>query len=632
MSSSAFGFNAKAMCVSAVSIIGLSMFLPIPVNATPFIHTSSELNPAEDEPPPLGAVAKLTSEDAYKYFPQLRNGIPPHSADVVFKNGAICSMDSARRWFQALAVYKGKIAVLTSDSRIAAEIGPSTKVIDLNGRMILPGFHDTHVHLAEGGVELGQLSLEGCANLADAMKRLKDYSERNPDLKWILGGNWSLTLFPNANPKKETLDEIVKDRPVFLISNDGHSAWANSKAIQLSGVTAKTADPPLGRIERDAMTGEPSGAFREAAIDLIRRKSPRVSEAQMLEGTKNAIKYAHSFGITHVTEANAGEDILKAYKTLVDKGALNLKVRAAVETDPQGNEKQVNRALWLRKKYEGGRLRVGEAKFFADGVVETHTASLLTPYLDKKEETGISNWTDEKFAKLATAFEKAGFQIHIHAIGDRAVRQALNSIEAARKVHGDLDLRPHIAHLQLIDKADIPRFRQLGVTATFQALWAYRDVFVKDLTVPVLGEERTNSMYPINSLLRHGTVLSAGSDWTVSSLNPLDAIEVAVTRKGLADKPEDNKDEPLNLDERVNLMDFLAAYTIGGAYSDHSDKVSGSLEPGKAADLIVLDKNLFEVPNTDIHKVKVMQTMLDGVFVYDREMESNASKTNADGK
>jgi predicted amidohydrolase YtcJ len=592
---------SRFFALSASLIAGLTISASS-VLALPFVHTGA----AEAEP---------TTEDlAYK--------TPiPEAADIVFRNGAICTMDPARSWCQAVVIKRGRIVFVGSDEKVKPWIGSQTKTIDLNGRMILPSFHDTHVHLAEGGVELGQLSLEGCADIADAMKRLKNYAEKNPDQKWILGGNWALTLFPNANPKKETLDEVVKDRPVFLISNDGHSAWANSKAIELSGVTAKTADPPLGRIERDEKTGEPSGAFREAAMDLIRRKSPRVTDTQMLEGTKNAVKYANSFGITHVTEANAGEDILRTYRKLDDDNSLNLKVRASLETDPQGTEKQVNRARALRRKYSAGKLCVGEAKFFADGVVETHTASLLTPYLDKKEETGISNWTDEKFAKVATEFEKAGFQIHIHAIGDKAVRQALNSIEASRKANGDLDLRPHIAHLQLVDKADLPRFRKLGVTATFQALWAYRDVFVKDLTVPVLGEERTNSMYPINSLLKHGTVLSAGSDWTVSSLNPLDAIEVAVTRKGLADKAEDNKDEPLNLDERVNLMDFLAAYTCGGAYVDHSDAESGSLEVGKAADLIVLEKNLFDVPHTDIHKVKVMQTMLDGKFVYDRESE-----------
>lgn len=597
-----FGSNCSRFFALSTSLFAGLTISASSVLALPFVHTGA----AETEP---------TAEDlAYK--------TPiPEAADIVFRNGAICTMDPARSWCQAVVIKRGRIVFVGSDEKVKPWIGSQTKTIDLNGRMILPSFHDTHVHLAEGGVELGQLSLEGCADIADAMKRLKNYAEKNPDQKWILGGNWALTLFPNANPKKETLDEVVKDRPVFLISNDGHSAWANSKAIELSGVTAKTADPPLGRIERDEKTGEPSGAFREAAMDLIRRKSPRVTDAQMLEGTKNAVKYANSFGITHVTEANAGEDILKTYRKLDDDKSLNLNVRASLETDPQGTEKQVNRARALRRRYSAGKLCVGEAKFFADGVVETHTASLLTPYLDRKEETGISNWTDEKFAKVATEFEKAGFQIHIHAIGDKAVRQALNSIEASRKANGDLDLRPHIAHLQLVDKADLPRFRKLGVTATFQALWAYRDVFVKDLTVPVLGEERTNSMYPINSLLKHGTVLSAGSDWTVSSLNPLDAIEVAVTRKGLADKAEDNKDEPLNLDERVNLMDFLAAYTCGGAYVDHSDAESGSLEVGKAADLIVLEKNLFDVPNTDIHKVKVMQTMLDGKFVYDRESE-----------
>jgi len=487
--------------------------------------------------------------------------------------------------------------------------------------MILPSFHDNHVHLAEGGVELSQLNLEGAANVEEIKQRLKNYAQKNPDKKWILGGNWALTLFADANPKKEVLDAVVSDRPVFIISNDGHSAWANSRAIEIAGVTAKTADPPLGRIERDSSTGEPTGAFREAAMDLIRRKSPAVTAQEMLSGTRNAVKYANSFGITSVIEANTGEDILRAYKKLVEEKALTLRVRTALETDPQGGEKQVERAIKLRKKYSGGRLTVGAAKFFADGVVETHTAALLSPYLDKKNETGISNWTDEKFAKLATLFDEKGFQIHIHAIGDRAVRQALDSIEAARRANGDLDHRPHIAHLQLIDKNDLPRFRKLGVTATFQPLWAYRDVFVKELTVPVLGEERTNSMYPINSLLRNGCLLSAGSDWTVSSLNPLDAIEVAVTRKGLSDDASTMKDEPLNLDERVNLLDILAAYTCGGAFVDHTDRETGTLEVGKSADLVVLDKNLFEVRAEEIHKARVMQTLIEGEIVFDRERD-----------
>ena len=584
----------------------LNIIAPPATLAVPFVNT----NAPELQPPPDEYIFDVEKSGAAK------------RADIVFRNGAICTMAPSRKWCEALAVKNGRIVFVGSNEQSIGWGGANAKVIDLKGRMVLPGFHDTHVHLAEGGVELGQLSLEGVTDIKEIGPRVTEYIRKNPDKQWILGGNWALTLFPNANPRKEVLDEIVSDKPVFLISNDGHSAWANSKAIKLSGVTAKTPDPKLGRIERDPSTGEPSGAFREAACDLIRAKAPKVTKEQMLAGVIDAVKYANSFGITAVTEANAGEDILRAYKKLDTDGTLHLKVTAALETDPHGDDRQVKRAKSLSQKYMGKRIKPVAVKFFADGVVETHTASLLSPYLDKKGEAGISNWSDEKFARLAMLFDKEGFQVHIHAIGDKAVRQALNSIEAMRKENGDLDHRPYIAHLQLIDKADLPRFRQLGVTACFQALWAYRDVFVKDLTVPVLGEERTNSMYPINSLLRKGAVLSAGSDWTVSSLNPLDAIEVAVTRKGIFDKPEENKDEPLNLDERVNLMDFLAAYTCGGAYVDHSDRESGSLEVGKSADLIVLDRNLFEVPECEIHKAKVMQTLIDGEVVYDRERDS----------
>jgi predicted amidohydrolase YtcJ len=614
------GFKLKAFCVTTLWAISFYAFSKVPAGAVPFVNTNKpEIQLTEEEISILARSHCSASGLLGLVANDSQFGKP---ADLVLKNGAICTMDAARRWFQAMVIRDGRIVYLGSDASVRPWIKDTTKIIDLKGGMVLPGFHDTHVHLAEGGVELDQLSLEGASDIQEVEQKIKEYMQKNPKKEWILGGNWALTLFANANPKKELLDAIVKDKPVFLISNDGHSAWANSKAIKMAGVTNKTTDPKLGRIERDPVTGEPSGAFREAAVDLIRKKAPRVTDLQMLQGTRNAVKYANSFGITAIIEANTGEDILKAYKKLDKDGSLSLKVRAAVETDPEGRENQVDRAIALRQKYSGKRLHIGAAKFFADGVVETHTAALLSPYLDKKEETGISNWTDDKFASMATLFDSRGFQIHIHAIGDRAVRQALNTIEVVRKKNTIFDNRPHIAHLQLIDKADMPRFRKLGVTATFQPFWAYRDVFVKDLTVPVLGEERTNNMYPINSLLRQGAVLSAGSDWTVSSLNPLDAIEVAVTRKGLFDKPEVGKDEPLNLDERVNLMDILAAYTCGGAFVDHSDRETGSLEPGKAADLIVLDKNLFDIPNTDIHKVKVLQTMIDGEIVFDRERQT----------
>lgn len=575
--------------------------------AVPFVNTRATASKETD--------FKMPSEQKKS---KANTEILSAKADAIYFNGAVCTMDAARRWCDAVAINNGRLIFVGTNEGARSLQDSQTKLIDLKGKMILPGFHDTHVHLAEGGVELGQLSLEGATSVSEVQKRLKEYVEKNPEKDWILGGNWALTLFPEANPKKEILDEIVRDKPVFLISNDGHSAWANSKAMQLSGIGAKTADPERGRIERNS-AGEPTGAFREAAIDLIRAKAPKVSAEEMLAGTINAIKYANSFGITAVTEANAGEDTLTAYQKLEQSGKLNLKVRTALETDPKAGDSQVQAAQAVRSKYDGQRLKVAAVKFFADGVMETHTASLLSPYTDKQELTGISNWSDEKFARLATLFDRAGFQIHVHAIGDKAVRQALNSLETSLKENGNLGHRHHIAHLQLVAPSDIPRFRKLGVSATFQPLWAYRDAFVNELTVPVIGEERTNRMYAINSFLRQGTVLSAGSDWTVSSLNPLDAIEVAVTRKGLSEQPEENKDLPLNLDERVNLLDILAAYTSGGAYVDHSDDQTGSLEVGKCADFIILEKNLFDLPASEIHKVRVLQTLIDGKVVFDRE-------------
>jgi predicted amidohydrolase YtcJ len=403
----------------------------------------------------------------------------------------------------------------------------------------------------------------------------------------------------------------VPEIPVFLEAADGHSAWVNSKALALAGIDRNTKDPARGRIERDK-NGEPTGTLREAAISLVARYIPAPTESDYVEGLRRALKLANSFGITSVQDASASIEELNAYKTLDQKGALTVRVVAATKIDPDKAETQIPELIKRRALFNTARLNATAAKIFADGVIESHTAFLLEPYVDQPKNRGPANYRSEKLTKLITALDRAGFQVHVHAIGDGAVRMALDAFEEAQKSNGRGDLRHHIAHLELISPSDIPRFAKLGVIANFQPLWAYADSYITDLTEPILGPERSRRLYPIGSVVRTGAVIVGGSDWSVTSLNPLEAIQIGVTRYGL----NDAKRVSWLPDERAGLASMIAAYTINGAYLAHREKQTGSIEVGKTADLVVLSDNLFTIPEYSIHKVKVLLTLLDGKEVF----------------
>lgn len=541
----------------------------------------------------------------------------PRAADLVVTGGDVYTVDEKNAWARALAVTDGKISYVGDEEGVKSFIGADTKQINLDGGLLLPGFHDCHVHLVEGGVEQSQLNLDGAWTVPEIEERIREYARTHPQLTWLIGANWALPTFPDANPSKELLDRLVPDRPVYLISQDGHSGWANSAALEKAGINAQTKDPDKGRIERDPKTGEPTGTLRESAMELVEDIMPKPTEAEFIEGARRAQEMANSFGITSVQDACAEEETLKAYCALEKKGQLTLKVVAAMCTERDKGGEQVKELETFREKYSAGKVRAAAAKIFADGVVEAHTAALLEPYSDSKTgDRGELNVEPDKLSSLIDELNAKNFQIHIHAIGDRAVQTALDALESVKKKQGGFTGRPHMAHLQLIAPDDLPRFKDLGVTANFQSYWAFRDKYVEQLTVPHLGEERTARSYPICSVLKAGGRVAAGSDWTVSTLNPLDAMQIAVTRTN----PDDPKAQPLNASERVDLKDIIAAYTINGAYVNGQEKETGSLEVGKAADLVFIDKNLFKVAATDIAKCKVKMTMLDGKVVFERTL------------
>ncbi len=536
-------------------------------------------------------------------------GLP---ADLVLRHGQIYTVDAARSWAESIAVAGDRIVFVGSDREVAGFIGPQTRVVELGGRFVLPGFHDRHAHPLSGGVELTQCDLNASENRDEVLARLRACVARLGDRPWLVGGGWDLTLFPGGVADRRDLDAILPDRPALLASADGHSSWVNSKALELAGVTAATPDPEGGRIERDA-AGAPIGTLRESAADLVDHLLPETTAAESLAGLRLAVAKAQGFGIVAMTEANADPEMIATYDSLDRAGELGLRVVVSQGLDSDEGTDGIPALVAQRSAAHAPHVRVTAVKLFADGVIEGGTAALLAPYIGGRTGHGIPNWSADALEKVIVALDRERFQIHIHAIGDRAIRDALDGLEAARAANGVRDARPLLAHIQLFAPEDIPRFRELGVVADFQPLWAYADAYIRDLTEPFLGPERSRWLYPIASMARTGAVLAAGSDWSVSSMNPLEAIEVAITRCD----PELNVcDKPWIPEERVDLATMLAAYTIGGAYAGFEERDSGSLETGKLADLVVLDRNLFAIPPGEISNVKVLLTLFEGRPVF----------------
>ncbi len=534
------------------------------------------------------------------------------AADLVLKNGAIYTVDAARSWAQAIAVRGDRLVFVGGDREVAPFVGPRTRVVDLGGRFVLPGFHDRHVHPVSGGVELTQCDLNNSEDREEVLTRLRACVAKLGDRPWLLGGGWDLPLFPGGVADRRDLDAILPDRPAFLASADGHSSWVNSKALELAGVIAATADPEGGRIERDA-SGAPIGTLRESAAELVGRLLPETTAAERRAGLRLAVAKAHGFGIVALTEASAGPETTATYDALDRAGELGLRVIVSQHLGPEEGTAAIPALARERGAPHAPHVRATAVKLFADGVLEGGTAALLEPYIGGRTGLGIPNWSTTALREVILALDRERFQIHIHAIGDRAIRDALDGIQAARAANGARDARPLLAHIQLFAPSDIPRFRELGVVADFQPLWAHEDSYIRDLTAPFLGPDRMRWNYPIASMARTGAVLAAGSDWSVSSMNPLEAIEVAITR---CDPELTVCDKAWIPEERVDLATMLAAYTIGGAYAGFEERDSGSLEAGKLADLVVLDRNLFAIQPGEISEAKVLLTLFEGRSVF----------------
>ena len=535
---------------------------------------------------------------------------PATPADLVLRDGVVWTAEPERPWAQAVAVREGRLVYVGDEAGVERFIGGGTQVVELAGKMVLPGFGDTHAHPLSGGLELGECNLYEARTAAEVEGAIHAYADAHPDLAWVRGNGWQLPVFPGANPSRAILDRVVPDRPAFFYAADGHSAWVNSRALAQAGITRDTPDPPGGRIERDPRSGEPSGTLREAAIGLVSRLLPPYTREARVGAVRRALAEANRFGITSITDADVGEEYLDAYLAVDERNELTARVTAALrDHEDLPLDSSVARLRDLRARARlATRVRAGTVKLYADGVLEARTAALLAPYLDRPGDAGPLVYPPEALEERILRFDQEGFQVHVHAIGDRAIRVTLDALARAREANPSHDGRPVLAHIELFDPADLPRFRALGVVASFQPFWAQRDEYISDLTEPALGPTRSRWLYPIGSMLASGAVVAGGSDWTVSTLNPLDAIEVAITRHEL-NRPGAAAWLP---EERADLPRMLAAYTINAAWAQHAERETGSLVAGKLADLIVLDRDLFTLPATELHTARVLLTLLEG--------------------
>ncbi|TXS43184.1 amidohydrolase [Streptomyces sp. uw30] len=537
-------------------------------------------------------------------------------ADLLFTGGPVLTPEG--RTATAVAVTGDRITAV-GRQEVHDLAGPRTEVVDLAGRLLLPGFQDAHVHPVPAGLELTQCDLTATRTADETLAVVRAYADAHPEREWITGGGWSMEAFEGGTPTKELLDAVVPDRPVYLPNRDHHGAWVNSRALALAGITRDTPDPADGRIDRDA-SGEPSGSLQEGAMQLVGRLTPPATQADRVAALLHAQRRLHALGITAWQDALVGDflgmdDPGQAYAAAARDGSLTARVVGALWWDRERGAEQIPELVERREALSHGRFRATSVKLMLDGVAETGTAALVDPYLDKcgcaTANRGTSFIDPEQLPKYVTELDALGFQCHFHALGDRAVRDALDAIEAARAANGPSDTRPHLAHLQVVQPADVPRFARLGAIANIQPLWAAHEPQMDELTIPFLGPERTAWQYPFGTLLRSGARLAAGSDWPVSSPDPLHGVHVAVNRV----VPESAEAPVFLPGERIGLADALAAYTAGSAYANHLDD-TGEVRVGALADLVVLDRDPFDGPVEAIAQTRVARTYVGGARVY----------------
>lgn len=528
--------------------------------------------------------------------------------DLLIFNAAVRTMDDARPRAEAVAVLGNRILAVGSTAELRPLAGAKTRVIDAGGKSVLPGFNDAHVHWLTGGFSITNVDLRDARSPEEFSRRIGDFAKTLPKGRWILEGSWDHENWPGAPlPTRQMIDALTPEHPVFVSRLDGHMALANSLALKLAGVTRETKDVPGGLILRDA-SGEPTGLLKDAAMSLVEKAVPPPSWEEKLGAARAATEHAASLGVTSVQDMSTGDDV-GIYQYLLERGELKTRIygmRSIVSWEALGR-------TGVRAAFGSDWLRIGGLKGFADGSLGSSTALFLEPYSDTPNTRGLlfdQMLPEGIMLKRVEAADKAGLQVMIHAIGDEANKIILDLFEQATRKNGPRDRRFRIEHAQHLHPREISRFGKQKVIASMQPYHCADDGRWCDKRI---GPERSKGTYAFRTLLDTGALLAFGSDWTVAPLNPMEGLKAAVTRQTLDGKnPSGWVPE-----QRISLEEAVRAYTVGSAYAEFQEKVKGSLTPGKLADLVVLDRDIFKIDPAELDRAKVVMTVVDGRVVYE---------------
>lgn len=534
------------------------------------------------------------------------NGQDQINADLILVNGKIYTVASGQPWADACAIKDGKFIAVGKSDAIRKYQGRITKVIDLNGRLVLPGFNDAHVHFADGGFYLAGINLRDARDEQEFIARIKNYAAQLNKGEWILNGNWDHEAWPSKkHPSRAMIDSVTRDNPVLVQRLDGHIALANSLALKLAGITKETPNPQGGEIVKDPQTGEPTGILKDNAQSLVGAVIPSPTRAQLKQAIKTAIQHANSLGVTSIQDNSSAAD-LEIYQELLREGELTLRINAW----RYGYLYKNFETLGILPNFGNDMLRIGTVKVFVDGSMGAGTALFFEPYEDDPATAGIPIYKENDLYEFIQAIDKAGLQIAAHAIGDKANTWILNAFEKAFEANGRRDARHRIEHAQVVLPEDVIRYRELGIIASIQPSHCIDDMRWAEKRIG----QRCQNAYRFNSFLQAGVKIAFGTDWTVEPLNPMLGLYAAVTREF----PEGGPEGGWYPAEKLTLAQAIELYTLGSAYAEFQESVKGTIQVGKLADLVVLDRNLFAIPPREILQAKVDLTIVNGKIVYQR--------------